>query len=72
MGVKAQPVGKGIFGDIASGEGQHGEYAIRVIYLQPPTIELQKQLCRHQSGALVAIGKCMVARNAITSDPNCF
>ena len=42
MGVQAQPVGKGIFRDVARGNGQHGEYAIRIVDNKAPTIELQK------------------------------
>ena len=65
MCVQAQPVGKSIFCDVACSYGQHGEHAIRVINFKPPTIELQKKLCRHQGGSFVTFDKCVVTRNAI-------
>jgi len=50
---------------LARSQGKHGQYTLRVVGHQGPTIERQKQLHRHKGRAFVAIDKGMIARQAI-------
>ena len=63
-GVAAQPVGQGVFGEVAGGHRQHGQHAVGVAGVQGAAVELQEQLDGDKGGALVAVDEGVVARNA--------
>ena len=60
-----QPGGEGLFGDIASGNSEHGDHTRCIVGGEAPAIEPQKQFGRHIARSLVSINKRMVARNSI-------
>ena len=61
-----QPGGKRLFGDVACGDGEHGQHTRCVVGSKRPTIQAQKKLCCYKARALVAIDERMVARNAVS------
>ena len=65
MRMQTQPVGKSVFGDVACGDGQHGQHAVCIIDNEAPTVELQKKLGRYQSSTLVTVDKRVIARNTV-------
>ena len=54
-----QPGGEGLFGDIASGNSEHGDHTRCIVSVKPPAIEPQKQFGRHIARSLVSINKRM-------------
>ena len=54
-GVLAQPGGKVVFGQLARGDGEHGEHAVGIGGGELVAIQVQKQLGGHKADALVAV-----------------
>jgi hypothetical protein len=59
--VASQPIRQGVFTEIALGQRERGRDAIGIIGDQNPSIQVEKQLHGHECGALVPVGKRMVA-----------
>ena len=64
-GVHAYPRGEGFFGDFAGGNLQHGDHAVDVGRIEVKAIERQKQLGGDETGALVAVDKCVISADAV-------